>query len=357
MIKKITPVFALLLSSLIFMSESFSQERLALVIGNSEYHRLSLKNPENDARDFAKALRSLGFEVEVKVNASQQVMESAIKKFGRKLNEDTVGLFYFAGHGVQYDGSNYLLPIGATSTVSTPQHLRYKTVDAGYVLSVMNKTGSGLNIVILDACRDNPFRSFSRDMSEGLRKMSGAEGTIIAYSTSPGKVAWDGSGRNSPYTEQLIESMMEPGLPVELMFKQVRNRVKEKTDSKQFPWYEASLDGDFYFNAVKPSSKDGSGESDGEDRASVGTGCVCNSGFDCYKRSIAYQHNKDYSLARSCMLQSCAMGNAYGCNLVGDMYRFAEMGLAEDLTKALGFYKKGCAMGEDVSCVSVSDLE
>ena len=134
------------------------------------------------------------------------------------------------------------------SRISAPDHLRYKTVDAGYVLGVMKQAGNGLNIVILDACRNNPFKSFSRSMNKGLRRISGAEGTIIAYSTSPGKVASDGSGRNSPYTGQLIKLMNKPNLPVEIFFKQVRRGVKLETRGKQSPWYEASIDGNFFFN-------------------------------------------------------------------------------------------------------------
>lgn len=220
---------------------------MALVIGNSNYQEQSLRNPTNDARDISAVLRSLGFEIDLRLNASQEDMEGAVQRFGRKLQGNTVGLFYYSGHGVQHEGSNYLIPIGAMSSVSGPDHLRYKTVDAGYVLGVMKQAGNGLNIVVLDACRNNPFKSFSRSMNKGLKRISGAEGTIIAYSTSPGKVALDGTGRNSPYTEQLIKLMKKPNLPVEIMFKQVRRGVKSETGGKQLPWYEASIDGDFFF--------------------------------------------------------------------------------------------------------------
>lgn len=232
---------------------SFAQQRVALVIGNSDYQKQSLKNPTNDARDISKVLRSLGFKVNLKLNANQEDMESAIQSFGKKLQSSAVGLFYFSGHGVQHEGSNYLIPIGAMSSVSTSENLRYKTVDAGYVLGVMKQAGNGLNIVILDACRNNPFESFSRSMERGLTRISGAEGTIIAYSTSPGNVALDGDGRNSPYTEQLVKLMQHPNVPVELMFKQVRKRVKSQTGGKQAPWYEASIDGDFYFSTKQPA--------------------------------------------------------------------------------------------------------
>ncbi len=237
----------LLLSCFCFATESFAQKRLALVIGNSDYQKQSLRNPINDARDISKTLRSLGFSVDLKLNANQNSMERAIQKFGKSLHDNSVGLFYYSGHGVQNEDSNYLVPIGTISRISTPKHLRYKAIDVGYVLGVMKQAGNGFNILILDACRDNPFKSFSRSMTKGLKKISNADGVIIAYSTSPGKVALDGNGNNSPYTENLIQLMQKPNLPIELMFKQVRKNVKLTTHGKQSPWYESSIDGEFYF--------------------------------------------------------------------------------------------------------------
>ena len=172
----------LILSCFIFAAESFAQKRVALVIGNSDYQKGPLRNPTNDARGISKVLRSLEFEVDVKLNASQADMEGAVEPFGKKLQGDTVGPFYFSGHDAQYEGSNYLIPIGAMSRVSAPQHLRQKTVDAGYdVLGAMEHAGNGLNIVVLDACRNNPFKSCSRSMNKGLTRIPGAEGTLIVH--------------------------------------------------------------------------------------------------------------------------------------------------------------------------------
>lgn len=248
---KKTAIFVLFFLFLFFSlqkKQSFAQNRVALVIGNSDYQQQSLKNPVNDAKDISNALRNLGFSVDLKLNADQESMENAIQIFGKKLQKNTTGLFFYSGHGVQYEGNNYLIPTGSMSRVSVPDHLRYKTIDAGYVLGVMKQAANGLNIVILDACRNNPFKGFSRSMRIGLKRIPGVEGTLVAYSTSPGKVALDGVGRrNSPYTEQLIKMMMEPNIPIELMFKKVRRNVKANTGGKQLPWYEASIDGDFYF--------------------------------------------------------------------------------------------------------------
>ena len=226
--------------------------RIALVIGNSSYKIQPLANPRNDASDIADVLRKLNFEADLYLNTNHEQMETAIQEFGNKLKRDSVGLFYFSGHGVQYNGHNYLIPVDSMSRVTTPGHLQHKTVNLGYLLEIMKNSYSDLNIVFLDACRNNPFKSFSRSMKSGLARTVGAEGILIAYSTAPGKVALDGSGRNSPYTKQLLNLMIQPDIPIELMLKKVRAKVKLDTDGNQSPWYEASIDGDFYF---VPSTK------------------------------------------------------------------------------------------------------
>lgn len=248
LIQQLNPRLALLLTcGLYCVGLTAAENRVALVIGNANYETNALANPVNDAEDISKVLEKMGFKVLLLRNGTQPQMETKIQEFGRSLHSDTVGLFYYSGHGVQHDGNNYLLPIGSVDQVTAPEHLRYKAVDSGYVMGVMKQAGNRLNIVILDACRSNPFKSFSRSMSRGLTRMAGVEGTLIAYSTSPGNVALDGTGRNSPYTRQLIDLMKQPELPIELVFKQVRQKVKEETNGEQTPWYEASIDGDFYF--------------------------------------------------------------------------------------------------------------
>ncbi len=228
------------------------KERVALVIGNSNYRVNPLSNPVNDARDMAKVLRELGFDVTLEVDADQMTMESAIDAFGDKLRKSAkaVGLFYFSGHGAQYAGTNYLIPINSIRKISAAAHLRYKAVPAGYVLGVMPE--NGLNIVILDACRNNPFKGFSKSLGQGLARMAGAEGSLIAYATAPGTVAWAGkaSERNSPYTKHLLRFMKQPNLPIESILKKVRKAVILETrhnSTVQKPWYEASISDDFYF--------------------------------------------------------------------------------------------------------------
>jgi len=231
-------------------------ERIALVIGNGDYEIKSLDNPPHDAEDVAKMLRQVGFQNPiVKINADQATMESAIAAFGERLHKGAVGLFYYAGHAVQYGGENYLIPIGVMNgLMASPEQLKYKAVNAAYILEVMESAGNGLNIIVLDACRDNPFKSKSKYTTRGLNSPRGglaempkANGSVIAYATAPGETAKDGSGRNSPYTKQFLQWMQKPNLPIELMLKEVGKGVKRETQEEQRPWYESSIDGDFYF--------------------------------------------------------------------------------------------------------------
>jgi len=244
-------ILLILLVFLIISLSAFAKERVALVIGNGSYKVDPLSNPVNDARDMASMLGELGFNVTLKLDADQMVMESAIEAFGEKLNKNTVGLFYFSGHGAQYEGENYLIPVKSIRKISAARHLRYKAVPAGYVLGTMQD--NGLNIVILDACRNNPFKGFSKSLGQGLTRMANAEGSLIAYATAPGTVAWTGETgeRNSPYTKHLLRFMKQPNLSIESLLKKVRKAVIQETRNTrtvQTPWYEASISDDFYFN-------------------------------------------------------------------------------------------------------------
>lgn len=226
----------------------FTEEsnHLALVIGNADYRTSPLKNPVNDAFDMAQTLRTLGFEVIHKEDADQRAIENAISEFGRQLRKQGgVGLFYFAGHGIQVNGRNYLIPIDAE--IETESDVRFEAVDAGRVLGKMEDAGNDLNIVILDACRDNPFARSFRTSSKGLARMDAPKGSLIAYATAPGSVAADGEGRNGIYTKYLLKHMTTPGLKVEEVLKQVRVDVINETKEKQIPWESSSLTGEFYF--------------------------------------------------------------------------------------------------------------
>ena len=244
-------VISLLLSLIFFLpniSFSAQEQRLALLIGNSNYiHGGSLPNPVNDVRDMAKILEGLGFTVIKYENCSQKTMKRAMDKFGRKLKGKDVGLFFYAGHGVQVNGHNYLLPVDAK--LENENDAEYDCVRAGRILAKMEAAGSRTNIVILDACRDNPFeRSWRRgEKGSGLAFMNAPSGSLIAYSTAPGQTALDGGGRNSPYTAALLKNIETPNITVLQMFQRVRLTVERQSDKKQIPWESTSLRGDFYF--------------------------------------------------------------------------------------------------------------
>jgi carboxyl-terminal processing protease len=220
------------------------EHRVALVIGNSSYPSAPLKNPVNDARAISAKFRSLGFDVIVRENVKQKDMTRAITQFGEKLAKSgTVGIFYYAGHGMQVRGKNYLIPVDAQ--ISSEASVRSEAVDVDSLLEQL--ATSALGIVILDACRNNPFERRFRGASGGLAQMDAPKGTLIAYATAPGKVASDGDGRNGLYTQEFLRMLDEPGLKVEDVFKRVRRRVADATADQQVPWESSSLTGDFYF--------------------------------------------------------------------------------------------------------------
>ena len=233
----------------LFASLSLAEERVALVIGNSSYAQSPLKNSANDATDMAAKLAELGFEVLKYTDVNRQNMRMAMRDFGHKLKSADVGLFYFAGHGVQIEGINYLVPLD--TDINSVDEVQDESIDASAILRKMQSAGNKVNIVILDACRNNPFPSSFRSLDRGLARMDGPIGSFIAYATSPGSVAADGDGRNGLYTQYLLAALSQPGLSIEQVFKQVRNRVVHDTHGKQTPWESSSLMGEFTFSAAK----------------------------------------------------------------------------------------------------------
>jgi uncharacterized caspase-like protein len=232
------------------IDENYVEKRLALVIGNANYvNSNALQNPVNDANAIAKALKEVGFTVLLYTNSDLKSMKKAMDDFGEKLSKYTVGLFYYAGHGMQVNGKNYLIPVDASMKVE--QDVDYDCVDAGRLLGKMESAGTSTNIVILDACRDNPFaRSWSTRSAGkegGLAFMNAPSGSIVAYATAPGKTASDGSGKNGLYTEALLKYLNVPGLPLEDFFKNVRVEVERKSNKTQVTWEASSLKGTFFF--------------------------------------------------------------------------------------------------------------
>lgn len=233
--------------------------RNALVIGNAAYRTERLDNSINDARAVGDTLRALGFSVTQLEDASRTQMFEAIRRFGDRIKSGSVGLFYYAGHGVQVKGRNFLLPVD--SGIEREDEVVYQAIDIAQVLEKMEAAKNPVNIVILDACRDNPFARSSRSMVNGLAPLDAPVGTLIAFATAPGAKASDGTGsKHGVYTQHLLNHMKQPTLKVEEVFKRVRAGVRQDTGGRQIPWEHSSLVGDFYFvpqssDAVVPDEK------------------------------------------------------------------------------------------------------
>ena len=223
-----------------------ASDRVALVIGNNAYASVPLRNAVNDARDVGKILKEMGFKVILKEDTTRPVMVDALKEFGAALDGASTAVFFYAGHGMQFKDQNYLIPIDAA--MGSEEDVTLFALNMQQVFDRMERAKTKTNILILDACRENPFASSFRVSSGGLAQMNAPSGTLIAYSTAPGSVAADGFGRNGTYTKNLLNNIATPDLPVEIMFKRVREGVELETLKKQTPWDASSLKGDFAFN-------------------------------------------------------------------------------------------------------------
>ena len=260
--KKITNVFLISVCFIFFSISTVTAEsdrafkkrykkssgnyKSALIIGNSNYRVSPLKNPANDATDFANTLRSVDFDVVLLVDADRREMGQAIRSFGKRLmTKKGIGLFFFAGHGMQVEGRNYLIPVN--SNIQSEDEVEYNAIDAGRVLRKMEAANNPMNMVFLDACRNNPFARSFRSGNQGLAEMDAPTGSLIVYATAAGSVAADGSGRNGIFTKHLLDNMLTPGQDVIIMLRRVRQGVLDETDGKQTPWNSSSLTGSFSF--------------------------------------------------------------------------------------------------------------
>ena len=241
-----------------FANQAAAPRKVALVIGNSAYRIGPLKNPVNDAQAVAASLQALGFEVQLRENASLRDMIEAFRQFSMNTLGAQVRVVYYAGHGVQVQGRNYLLPVD--TEIRGEDEVAAKSADLNELLDRLTATKQGINIVILDACRNNPFSGaeilgpdgrrlkFRGATPAGLAPVDAPLGSMVAFSTAPGGVALDNPGeKNSLYTKHLLGAMRAPGLPIELVFKQVRLGVARETGRVQVPWESSSLTGDFCF--------------------------------------------------------------------------------------------------------------
>ena len=234
---------------------AYGAPRLALVMGNESYRDNALNNPINDANDVAEALGELGFEVMLLTNLNYEEMYAAVEQFSERLPNGGTAVFYYAGHGVQVNNENYLIPVDAE--LEQERDVRREAIALNDVIALLNNTETNFNILMIDACRDNPFyrrwRTTTRGWSGqlGLAEQERPRGTAISFSTSPGNFSDDGSGRNSPYTESLLRNIRNEGEDIAVMFRKVRNDVLKATQENQEPWYRESLSGAFFFNPAE----------------------------------------------------------------------------------------------------------
>jgi hypothetical protein len=229
------------------------ERRVALVIGNATYKVNPLKNPVNDSTDMARALRSVGFDVIEAKNSTLAQMREVTRRFADKLGNSDVGLVYYSGHGVEVKGKNYLIPVNAD--IQRDYEVVDQAFDASQFLEMMDNirgpNNKRVNILIVDACRNNELQRSWRSANNGLARMDAPGGTFISFATAPGRVAADGVGRNSPYTKHLLQALKQPNVPIEQVFKVVRRNVMEETKGEQIPWENSSLVGDFYFTVQR----------------------------------------------------------------------------------------------------------
>ena len=232
------------------------EKRLALVIGNSNYEAVkALPNPANDARAVAQLLNTAGFEVVMAFDLNRDTLRQVGSEFSARIPEsgpNSAALVYYAGHGLQVDGENFLVPVDAK--IEKEEDVPEQAVRLADVMQALETAPSRIRIVILDACRNNPFSALGDASGKGLAIVDAPAGSIVAYATAPGTEAFDGAGQHSPYTAAFIKSVKQPGLPIEQLFKRVRVLVADATDAKQMPWESSSLTSDFVFFATDPNA-------------------------------------------------------------------------------------------------------
>lgn len=327
-----------------------AEPRHALVIGNSAYEGagLRLANPVKDAELVADTLGKLGFEVTLATNLSRRAIHEALDKHIARLTGDGVGLVFYSGHGIGFKGANYLIPVNGWPR--EPAQLETDAVSLDDVVRRLSRLGNRLNIVIVDACRDSPFASRYRSVDRGFAASRAPSGTILAFSTAPGTPALDGTGRpHSPYAEALARAMLEQGVPIERMFKNVREQVGRATKGEQVPWENSSLTGaDFYlapasgapaFVARAPAPVASASRSKGATRGLNGYDWIAeNAEFESRLRYLARDEVAD--LARE-----AERGDPLSQTLLGAAYRDGAAGLGRSNKTAIAWLRRAADKG------------
>ena len=227
------------------LASAAAGDRVALVIGNGRYASSPLVNPVNDAREMAQSLREMGFTVIERQDLTSKQIPATLREFRAGLAPGGVALFFYAGHGLQIKGVNYLPAVDAE--INSEDDVPMQSIDLNRVLDILGESKTRLNLLFLDACRNNPYARSMRSGASGLAKVDAPSGTLISFATRPGSTASDGAGGHGAYTEQLLTQMREPNVPVEQVLKRVGAGVKRATRGAQEPWMEGSIEGDFYF--------------------------------------------------------------------------------------------------------------
>lgn len=251
-------LFFSILLLILLSTPGLANNKAALVIGNGHYkYADNLPNPENDANAIAQKLKKLGFRVVQGTNLSKSGMDRLIQKFTTQLNTDTIALFYYAGHGIQKDGKNFLIPVNAD--INQSYQIEYASIELSMILAAVNEANPKLSIALIDACRDNPFEKRIQGKTRGvafrgngLAPMENVRGTILSYATEPGSTAVDGYGEHSPYTAALLEYLQVPGLTVQEMLNETGLAVMSATNGEQKPWFASSPIAKFCFSDCNP---------------------------------------------------------------------------------------------------------
>lgn len=349
-----------LLSILVCLGNSNGQEdhvprRVALVIGNTEYAIKPLTNPKNDAKDLSEALKKVGFEVTTKYDLTKFEIEEAVDNVTDGLKKGDAVLIFFSGHGLEIKHANYLVPIGAKYTREF--HIRQRSVDADYLLSAMEESGASLRIMILDACRSSPFRSFSKNLGSGLAPVDAPDGTIIAFATAPGETASDGRGDNSPFTKHLVKTLEThppQGLEINNMFMTVARAVKKETGQRAYVNNDASMD-QFFIKPVKLPVKPAGTEKleplDNYRNADIATVTQhAEYGFAKAQAQLGYMFSKgievkqDYAAAVRWYRRAIKGGCARAMNNLGVYYSKGN-GVVKDSDRAVELYRLSASNG------------
>lgn len=353
------------------------RRQVALVVGNSSYKASPLNNPKNDATDVGSRLRQLGFDVDVQLDADRKHMANAVEKFVGKLGPGDVGVFYFSGHGMQVEGENYLIPVDFDGASETD--VKYDTFAAGRIQEQMEKSGSQLNILILDACRNNSFHTTHRAAGGGLAMMSAGEGTFLAFATAPGKTASDnGGGRNGLFTAFFLDALREPALSLDDVFNYVRARVAKQSEGKQIPWSQSAVIGKFVFvpgdpvvSGIVPSiptprvldiatiMKQADSLYDAKQYAQAKSWYERAAGSDkkaMLRLGWQYEHGlgvgQDYQLAMSWYQRSAEAGEASAMNDIGTLYESGH-GVVKNYQQAMFWYRKAADGGQPLGASNI----